>query len=349
MRFLRLWHRFTPLALGLLAACADNPVAPSVAVSIDTPATTTVIVGDAFQLTASASDGGVVTWQSRAPAIATVREGVVEGVRPGTARIVAVSGTGADSVSVTVDARPGGYAADEIDYFLDIALGFEFGGASRIVRKWRTDVRLRVNGMASVEDSATITQVIGDINALTSTVDIVLVDDAPMIEVHLVPESQFPSILPNWVPGNVGFFSVWFDAQQFINRAVVLISTDIRQDLRDHLIREEVTQSLGLGRDSPRYPQSTFYSQFSLTNTFSSIDEAVVELLYRPEMAVGMDADIAGPVARRLVRVGYAPATLLSTEATVAPVGRSGSGSGGGSGLQSSHPILVTRFAPGSF
>lgn len=330
MRFPTLRHRFTPLVFVLLAACADNPIAPSVAVRIDTPATTTVMVGDALQLTASASDGGVVTWQSRAPATATVREGVVEGVRPGTARIVAVSGSGTDSVAVTVDPRPGGYVADEIDYFLEIALGFEFGGASRIVRKWRTDVRLRVNGGPSVEDSATLTQVIGDINALTSTVDIVLVDDAPMIEMHFVPESQFASILPGWVPGNVGFFSVWWDVQQYINRAVVLISTDINQDLRDHLIREEVTQSLGIGRDSPRYPESAFYSRFSLTNTFASIDEAVVELLYRPEIAVGMNADIAGPVARRLVRIGYAPATLLSTESTVALVGRAGRGSGGG-------------------
>ena len=192
--------------------------------------------------------------------------------------------------------------ADEIDYFLDIALGFEFGGAPRIVRKWRSDVRLRVNGGPSVTDNQTMTQVIEDINALTSTVDIVSVVDAPMIEVHFVPERQFASILPNWVPGNVGFFAVAFDAQQYINRAVVLISTDINQDLRNHLIREEVTQSLGLGRDSPSHPESAFYSQFSLTTTFAPIDEAIVELLYRPELTVGMDAATAGPVARRLVR-----------------------------------------------
>ena len=38
------------------------------------------------------------------------------------------------------------YEINVIDYFKEIALGFEFGNASNITRKWNSDLRIFVGG-----------------------------------------------------------------------------------------------------------------------------------------------------------------------------------------------------------
>jgi hypothetical protein len=233
---------------------------------------------------------------------------------------------------VTVVPRPGGFDAAEVDYFLEVALGFEFGGASEIVRKWPGDIRVRVNGDPNEQDRATLEAVMAEINELTPTVDMLLVDDEPMVEVHFAPQSQFPSILSSWVPGNVGYFSLWWDASQHFTQGVVLISTDIDQELRNHIIREEVTQTLGLAQDSHRYSESIFYQAFSTVTQYAAVDEAVIEILYRPEIMAGMDQIEAGRVVRMLVRQGPWAAPGPAVAATRATAGVAGSGSGSHSG-----------------
>jgi hypothetical protein len=315
--------------LGLIA-CGDGPSTPSVTVIIEPGVLPELTVGDNVELTASLSDpAAVATWESSSPNVATVSDGNVEGLRPGTTWVVAMSGSARDSVAVTVVPRPGGFTAPQVDYFLEIAFGFEYGGASEIVRKWPGDVRIRVNGQPSDEDRAALDQVVAEINALTPTTDLVLVETEPEVELHLVPKSDFPDILPSYVPGNDGYFQIWWDsAQQFV-RGVILIDVGLDQALRNHLIREEVTQSLGLANDSYLYPESIFYQAFSTVTDYAPVDEAVIEMLYRPEVVAGMDRTTAGRIVRRLTRQGTPQ--LISRPPLVAWVERSVAGSGSGS------------------
>jgi len=216
-----------------------------------------------------------------------------------------------------------------VDYFLEIALGFEFGTASRIVRKWAQDVRVHVNGTLTDEDRAELDDVIADINALTSEVDIVQVDSAADVEVHFAPSSTFAQILPGYVPGNIGYFSVWWGSSQHIHRAVVLIATDVGQTTRNHIIREEITQMLGMGNDSFLYANSIFQQSFSTVTSFAPVDEAVIEILYRPELLVRMDESAAGRAARLLLRGVVAPgAGPASTRPWALPHRAPGSASG---------------------
>ena len=65
-------------------------------------------------------------------------------------------------------------------------------------------------------------------------------------EIHFAPESRFALIEPNYVPTNYGFFWTNWNADGEIYWSRVLISTtDVTQQERAHLIREELTQSLG--------------------------------------------------------------------------------------------------------
>ena len=43
------------------------------------------------------------------------------------------------------------YEIDVINYFKDVALGFEFGNASRITRKWNSELKIFFGGEPSTE------------------------------------------------------------------------------------------------------------------------------------------------------------------------------------------------------
>lgn len=184
--------------------------------------------------------------------------------------------------------RPQSYTTEQINYFMEVAMGAEFGSGNPTIRKWTGPVRVKVNGNPSAQDMQTLQAVIADLNRLTQGITIQLVQSNPNIEMHFAPETQFASIESNYRPRNMGFFWTWWDGGR-INRARILISTTgVTQQERSHLIREELTQSMGLMRDSGRYSDSVFYQGWTSVTRYSAMDEAIISMLYRPEIRPGM-------------------------------------------------------------
>ena len=183
------------------------------------------------------------------------------------------------------------YTPEEVDYFVEVALGSEFGGGGGVVRRWERDVRVAVAGEPTAADRQTLEAVVADANALVGSISLVLTEESPTVTVHFLPPDDFAGVEPNYVPGNLGFFWTWWTGQCEVYRARVLIATEgLTQAERSHLIREELTQSLGLMRDSDRYPESVFYAPWTDVTEYAPIDRAVIEMLYRPEVEPCMDA-----------------------------------------------------------
>ncbi|MGI9629023.1 MAG: DUF2927 domain-containing protein, partial [Longimicrobiales bacterium] len=196
---------------------------------------------------------------------------------------------------VTVRAESGGYTAEapfevvpdamysgvDLEYFKEVALGAEYGSTSRIVRKWDGDIRIKVHGSPSGADMEALRTVVSDLSGVLGGRAIDLVSDNANLDIHFAPESEFHTIDPNYQSTNYGFFWVWWSAAHELTQSRVLISTtDISQEARSHLIREELTQSLGLMNDSWRYPESIYYQGWTRTNDYAPIDLVVIEMLY---------------------------------------------------------------------
>lgn len=180
------------------------------------------------------------------------------------------------------------FTQEQIDYFIEVALGSEFGQSNTAIRKWEGLVRIGVAGSPTAEDWATLQSVVEELNDLTEGIDLQLTTENPNIEMVFAPESEFRQYEPNYRPRNLGFFWTWWTGS-VINRARILISsTEVTQEERSHLIREELTQSLGLMRDSARYSDSIFYQRWTSTTRYSDLDRAVIALLYSPEVRPGM-------------------------------------------------------------
>ena len=199
--------------------------------------------------------------------------------------------------------RSSHYSRSDLAYFREVALGAEYGSTARVVRKWGGDVLIRVHGQPTDRDLETLKGVLDDLRKIMKGRRIELVSEGANVDLHFAPESEFRSIDPNYQPTNYGFFWVWWGSDNRLVRSRILISsTDVSQDARSHLIREEITQSLGMMNDSWRYPESIYYQGWTRTREYAPIDWIVIEMLYRDEIEPGMSEDEALTVLRELPR-----------------------------------------------
>lgn len=184
------------------------------------------------------------------------------------------------------------FTSNQINYFLEVALGAEFSqlGSAAKIRKWQGDVRIQYFGSPTSEDLITLNSVISEVNALTNGgIRLQLVDRNPNLTIRFSPESQFSRLEPNYRPGNYGYFWTQWDGNNRIYNANVLITTTrVTQKERSHLIREELTQSLGLMQDSLRYADSMFYQRWTDITQYSEIDRSLIQMLYDPQISSGM-------------------------------------------------------------
>jgi len=186
-----------------------------------------------------------------------------------------------------------------VNYFNSIALGFEFGNASRVTRKWTQDVVIFVDGTGSQGLLNELDIVIADINRLIdqSGIELRITNDISESNYFLFlgSGSSYANLVPNaspFIQDNFGLFFVSFDVNDEITNATMYVDI-IRASPRKqrHLLREELTQSLGLAMDSPLFSDSIFQSSFALgcSTSFADIDEVIIQMLYDPRIRTGLD------------------------------------------------------------
>jgi hypothetical protein len=184
---------------------------------------------------------------------------------------------------------PPAFGYRSVDYFGEIAFGAEYGGGSQVIHRWTDDVKISIHGDPTDDDLATLCEVLREIDALVDTVDVSIVGSGQNVNLYFAPQSDFRNIDPDYVAGNLGFFNTRWDGTGSIYKATVLVATDVMtQAERNHIIREEVTQMLGLMRDSYTYPDSIFYQEWSEVQEYSDLDRDLIQILYLPAITPGM-------------------------------------------------------------
>ena len=198
-----------------------------------------------------------------------------------------------------VDPKPGelsSFQKETIEYFKEIALGFEFGSASEITRKWKDDMKIYVSGEKRPNLQDELSSIINEINTLcTDGFQLSITNDSLSSNflVFFGSGDAYAKIYPaqtNYVGGNFGLFSVYWTSNN-LNRGHMYVDIYRADEVAQrHLLREELTQSLGLAKDSSRYPESIFQQDWTYTTQYAEIDKELIRLLYHPEMHSGLDA-----------------------------------------------------------
>jgi len=183
------------------------------------------------------------------------------------------------------------YSQQDIDYFSEIAFGMDYGSADTRLTKWNGDIRVKVIGSPTDEDMKMINYTLSELNNDLNGITINLNSNNPNMEIYFIPPSEFTKYIPNYVPGNEGFMYIWWNSNKEIYKSKILISTCSTQTDRSHLIIHEITQSMGLGRDSRTYPESIFNELPSQTTKYAEIDKTMIKMLYQKILKAGMSEE----------------------------------------------------------
>lgn len=152
--------------------------------------------------------------------------------------------------------------------------------------KWNKDIYMHLYGKFSYENKSEVMTVIKELNRLISPRRIHLVKNPKRANSFI----YFGSINDNnkysksglKLDGKYyGHFNI-LAHQQEIQRAYIFINThDSSRKRQKHVIREEITQSLGFINDTYDYPESIFYQGYSEKTCFSEMDKKIINLLYQ--------------------------------------------------------------------
>jgi hypothetical protein len=198
-----------------------------------------------------------------------------------------------------------------ISYFKEVCLGAGFGNISDVTRKWRNNMKIYVSGHPDKDLKKELNSIVKELNQLTSISDFTIsfIADSTSSNAYLFfgAGKEFAEMVPSakpYIHGNYGLFFVKFNSAQEITNANIYV--DIfrakNQKERNHLLREELTQSLGCMKDSPRYTNSIFQSSYQTKVTeYAKIDKQVIRLLYNPKMKTGLNTEQATKVLHTII------------------------------------------------
>ena len=209
---------------------------------------------------------------------------------------ILISSCSKDDDDIFPESELSEYEIDVIDYFKDIALGFEFGNANNITRKWNSEMKVFIGGEPSNELLAEFEKIRNEINELvTDGFKVTVVNDSIQSNYYIFLGSgnKYAEIYPNesnLVNSNWGLFNVLWNSQNQLYSGHMYVDIMRANSIEQkHLLREEFTQSLGLAKDSPLYLESIFQTEWTTTIEYDSIDKDLIRLLYHPEMSIGLN------------------------------------------------------------
>lgn len=193
-------------------------------------------------------------------------------------------GGGNTEVKNTVDLSK--FSEEDVEYFKQIALTSEYSDINNgQVCKWNSDMNIYVQGDKIDYLMLELDRVVAELNDIIHPININIVSDPSQANytIYFGSQAGYHEIEPSsvdYTEGNWGLFVV--NSGQTINQGTMYV--DIERcssvDAQKHLLREELTQSLGLFNDSEKYPNSIFQQAWTETTEYSDIDIRMIQMLY---------------------------------------------------------------------
>ena len=185
-----------------------------------------------------------------------------------------------------------------MEYFKEISLGLEFGNAGKETQKWKNEMKIFVGGEPDTELMDELEKVKTEINGLaTDGFKMNIVNDSLQSNYYIFFGSRtdysemFPR-LSDLVENNWGLFSIYWNNQGYLTSGHMYIDITRADEIESkHLLREELTQSLGLAKDSPKFLQSIFQSSWTKTTKYTALDKDLISVLYHPKMVAGLNEE----------------------------------------------------------
>lgn len=226
------------------------------------------------------------------------------------------------NITNILTASPQKFSEKDKQYFLDIALGTDYGDNLQKIKKWTVYIKIypefvNVNPRVRTALKYELQDIINDINELTNNIKLHLVssEDAGNVFVHFgsaqgyadkvaynknyapptlrtMSEEESEALktkILNLTKDNSGLTWCYWNRDFEIMKSAVFVDTT-REDIQasKHILRENIAKSLGLLNESDKYDKSIFYGKWSTVGLFQPIDKKVIEILYSDKIKAGM-------------------------------------------------------------
>lgn len=178
-----------------------------------------------------------------------------------------------------------GYSTSTKNYFKEICYGSEFGSENASVVRWEKNMKIFVSGQKPDYLINELNSIVSELNSIIDPIQITFVNnksDANYV-IYFCSASQYgnaePAAAP-YVEDNYGLFIVNRTDEIKSGSMYVDIYRCNTIDVQKHILREELTQSLGLMKDSYSHVNSIFYQGWTETTSYAPIDVELIEILY---------------------------------------------------------------------
>jgi len=169
-------------------------------------------------------------------------------------------------------------------YFREIALGNEFSNkVSSTPYRWTKNMKIYCYGYRSPMMMNELNRIVKELNDIINPITISVVSNRSEANfiIYLGSYKTFaanhPDIHAERLVNNWGYFQIYNNEGLMY---VDIVRTSYDENAQKHLLREELTQSLGLPNDSYKYDNSIFYQGWTTTTEYAPIDRELIDMLY---------------------------------------------------------------------
>jgi hypothetical protein len=168
-----------------------------------------------------------------------------------------------------------------VDYFNEIVFNTEFDGKRENAFKWNKNMKIYVEGQKIDYLMVELNDIVSELNNIINTIEIEIVKNPTEANMFIYFGSSYdfanycPNVSRSLLTNNWGLFMV-----TTVNSYMYVDINRANEVEQKHLLREELTQSLGLFNDSYRYPESIYYQGWTTTTEYAQIDVELIEMLY---------------------------------------------------------------------
>lgn len=176
------------------------------------------------------------------------------------------------------------------DYYKEICFKTEWSGDISPAR-YKKDIKIFVDGDKRTELIIELKKIVFELNDLIEPINVSITNDvsdynvlvyfgSPSNYMEYIKDYSDSEILKsNW--GMFVFYPSGCDKSEIKFSEVFVNTIDTRNSRQQkHLLREELTQSLGFPNDSYKYDESIFQQRWSEVTEYSNLDKEIIRLHY---------------------------------------------------------------------
>lgn len=197
---------------------------------------------------------------------------------------------------------------EKINYFKELVFKSEFREKESFVRKWETDVNIYISSGFPLALSKELDAILVELNNCLQVIKLKKTNDLRRADLKVLAGTvkDFLKIEPKASPyatRSNGLFWLHWSKYGRILWGSVFINLEKSNSIekQKHVLREELTQALGIMNDSNKYKDSIFYQNNSQVTSYSELDKKIIKLLYSKNIKPGMTkADVSKLLSKTL-------------------------------------------------